>query len=515
MYRRRQFRQPQFACRRPRGGRPCSSRFGVAILLALLFAGSSAASGETLRAALRRAISANPGVNAQRANLAAVEEKIPQARAGFLPRLDATAEFGRRSDSISTPNSYYDPALSTGTGYALGATNSTYATWPRGAGLELSQSLFDGGKTANSVKQASSLVAGATEGVRGAEQDILLATTAAYLNVVRARRTVEIHRGNVAFLVGQLGVVQERHGFGDVTVVDLAQARGRLSEAKFRLTAAEAQLASTSSDYRLVTGAAPGELSPPRPLRRLLPRDEASAIAMALRQHPLVLAAQNAVDAARDQIGIAKSDFLPSLKLSASVGRKYDLEQTGDRMTQASVMARFSIPLYDGGVTASRTRESRAVFAQRQLEADSARDKVRSGAATAWAQWIAASQQLSSAEARAISARAAVQGVARQYQMGERSISDLLGAQQDLLSGRESLEVARRDSVLASFILVHATGGLAMDSLEGDLQGPPVIQPIDSTSIVRQWRIRSADIPVGVRPAPTGAAEGEHWALRR
>ena len=475
----------------------------------------SVSHAETLRSALLRTISQNPTVNAQRANVSAVVEKLTQARAGYLPKLNATAELGRQSQSYTTRNSTSDTGLSPGDpGYGQSSSTSSWQISPRGAGLEVRQTLFDGGKTASAVEQARSLIDGANQGLRVVEQETLFATMAAYVNVIRASQILQINRDNVAFLTGQSSVIRERHGFGDVTGVDLAQTQGRLAEARYRLSSAEAMLNAARAEYRQITGQFPDNLLAPKPLQHALPRDANGAVAMAVRSHPAILAAAHAVEAARAQIRIAQSDFLPTVGLSASMTRRYDVGSSGDRQTQASVMGKITFPLFDGGATASRVRESRSTSGQRELELDAARDAVRSAVFSSWGVFAAARAQLTAAETRASASGGAVRGVGQQYQMGEKSLSDLLNAQQEFVAARESLVTAKRDLVVASFNIVRATGALTLDNLHADLRD---VAPRDSfapTPVVREWRLRPSPVDAARGACADCASDMMDWGLR-
>ena len=228
-----------------------------------------------------------------------------------------------------------------------------------------------------------------------------------------------------------------------------------------------------------------------------------------------VLAATHAVEAARAQIRIAQSDFLPSVGLSASVSRRYDIGTAGDRLTQASVMGKISFPLFDGGVTASRMRESRSITDQRTLDLDSARDRVRNAVVASWGVFAAARNQLTAAETRAKATGSAVHGITLQYQMGEKSLTDVLNGQQEYLAARESLVTAKRDIVQASFSVAQAMGILTVETLQADLReaAPPEI--FVSTPVVREWSLRATKfVSPASGPCPGCEIVGQNWNMR-
>lgn len=138
--------------------------FGI---LAVLSLNVSPAAAETLREALVRTLRVNPTLGAQQAGLRATRELLPQARAGFLPRITANADVTYQRDTL---------LLTTSTSGALPQT----AVLSRRFGVSLTQSLFDGGHVSGLVGQAGAQTAGAEETLRDATQAMLASVAASY-----------------------------------------------------------------------------------------------------------------------------------------------------------------------------------------------------------------------------------------------------------------------------------------------------------------------------------------------
>ena len=129
-------------------------------------------------------------------------------------------------------------------------------------GVTVTQTLFNGFKTANSVRVAELQVSSGREALRNTGQGVLLDAVTAYTNVLANQSLVEAQRANVAFLRETQGIVQKRLNAGDVTPTDTSQAEARLSRGLADLNSAEVNLAISQATYAQVIGNPPARLSP-------------------------------------------------------------------------------------------------------------------------------------------------------------------------------------------------------------------------------------------------------------
>ena len=136
-------------------------------------------------------------------------------------------------------------------------TIETATLKPWTIGLTVSQTLFNGFKTANSVRQAEAQVKSGREALRNVGQGVLLDAVTAYANVYSNQALVEAQRVNVQFLRETLGIsTKKRLDAGDVTPTDLAQSDARLSRGLADLNSAEVNLAVSQATYAQVIGVA-------------------------------------------------------------------------------------------------------------------------------------------------------------------------------------------------------------------------------------------------------------------
>jgi outer membrane protein len=408
-----------------------------------VLAGLGGVSAETLESALVRAYGNNPDLNAQRANVRATDETVPQAKSGYRPTINATADVGRTVTEIH----------SRGQSDVRGSN-------PRGFGAELNQTIFDGFRTRNRVRAAESSVLGSRETLNSTEQSILLDAATAYMDVLRDTAILDLQRNNVEVIDEQLRQTQDRFNVGEVTRTDVAQAEARLAASRSEASLAEATLRNSIAIYRQVVGVEPAQLAPGRPLDRLTPRNVDAALKVALNEHPAIKARQHAVDVAELQVKIEQGALAPQLGVAGSVDQRYDQSEGVDRALSASVVARLTVPIYEGGQAYAATRQAKETAGQRRLEADSVRDQVRAAVSSSWGRLEAARAQIVAAQAQIDAAETALSGVREEARVGQRTTLDVLNAQQELLNARVNLITAQRDRVVASYSLVNAMGRL-------------------------------------------------------
>ncbi len=429
--------------------------FLAGTMAAAILSAGPARAAETLDSALARAYSTNPTLNAQRAALRVTNENVPQALSGYRPRVNATIDAGISGNDAFTPSIAGVRANS----------NSRTTTLPRGAGLQVQQTIWNGGRTANAVSQAESLVLAGRETLRATEQTVLLDAATSYMNVLRDTAILDLNNNNVEVLEEQLRQTRDRFNVGEVTRTDVAQAEARLAGARSQAAVAQSNLKASLGRYRQIVGVQPRRLAPARPLDRVLPRSVEDAARLAQAGHPQVLAALHNVDAADIGVRLAEAELAPTLNVTGTLSQRYGTQLPEDRRATASVVGQLTIPIYEGGQVYSRTRQAKETAGQRRLEADVTRESVRAGVVVSWGTLEASRAQILAAQAQVQAAETALAGVREEAKVGQRTTLDVLNAQQELLTARSTLITAQRDRVVASYTLLGAVGRLNADSL--------------------------------------------------
>lgn len=444
--------------------RPAMTLWVVALGAAIFATEPAPASAETLLSALARAYSGNPDLNQSRASVRARDEDAPKALAGMRPRASVQASAGQQRGYAK----FLAGHSATGQRQFLG---DEYVSHPRGAALNMSQTIFDGGHTESAFRQAESNVFAARATLRLTEQAILQNGAAAYMNVLRDTAITSLRKNNISVLEQQLRVTRDSFDVGATTQTDVAQAEASLAQARSELYSAQAQLKTSIANYRQMIGNEPGRLEPGRSVESLLPGSVNEAIAIALAEHPGVTSALHQVDAAEYAVKTAESALSPTLSVSAQVADQHDaiLGVPETRQFAAGAAGQLNAPLYQGGGEYASIRQAKEEFGQARLNADVQRDSVRATVVSSYGRLETAKASIISGQAAVKAAETALIGVRDEARVGRRTTLDVLNAQQSLLNARVGLVIAQRDRVVASYAVLGAIGRLSASELNLDV----------------------------------------------
>ena len=405
-----------------------------------------AARAETMSGALSKSYGYSPDLNQQRAATRAADEGVPRATAGWRPTVTATSSIG------SSINRQVD----------RGALKQDTNTVPRVNSVAMTQTLYNGGRTGNTVRQAESTILQSRETLRLSEQQALLNAATAYMNVLRDTAILELQNNNVQVLKEQLSQTQNRFHVGEVTKTDVYQSKASLAQGEANATNARFNLQNSMASYRQYVGDQPRNLEPARPVESLLPRTFDAAMTLAQKNHPQIQAALHAVDVAALAVTVQEGALLPTLTAtgSAAVNREPSGFPNYQSKTFAAV-ASLSVPLYEGGATHAAIRQAKEQLGQARLNADLQRESIRSLATAAWGSFETSKLTILSYQAQVRANEIALNGVREEAKVGQRTTLDVLNAQQTLLISRVSLVTAQRDQVVYSYNLLSTTGQLS------------------------------------------------------
>jgi outer membrane protein/adhesin transport system outer membrane protein len=439
--------------------RPAASGRLAALLggwVAVLAAGTPA-SAQTLEQALANAYAANPTLEAQRAQLRATDELVPQALSGYRPSLEATGSVGTTRQSARTSSS-------SAAGASAASRSASGTINPRTASLSLVQPLYTGGQTEAGTRRAESLVQAQRASLLSTEQTVLLDAATAYIDVVRDQAVVALNGNNEQVLRRQLDASRDRFNVGEITRTDVSQAESRLSRAIADRIQSEGQLSASRAVYARVVGSTPGRLTAPK-LTFALPSTRDETVALSESNNPSVVAAEFSETAARNAVDQVSGELLPSVSLRGTLSRSYDSSLQTERSDGASVVAQLTIPLYQAGSVSSRVREAKQTAGQRRIEIDEARRQTVENAIRAWEALTTARASIQSRQSQVRAAEIALEGVRQEALVGSRTTLDTLDAEQELLDARVSLVQSQRDEIVAAFNVLAATGQLTAQQL--------------------------------------------------
>lgn len=465
----------------------------AAALSLIVALSASPAQADTLREALARAYRENPTITASRAQLRAVDENVPLAKAAGRPTLSTnggvTENYLRSGNSFTTPEKLAQ------------------------AQLALNVPFFSGGAVRNSVRAAETRVEAGQYNLRGTEASLFSEVVAAYNDVIRDEAIVGLNQQNVRVLETNLQASRDRFEVGDLTRTDVAQSEARLSLARAQLQRVQATLIGSRENYVRLVGDAPGDLATPPPLPNL-PQSADGAVEVALRDNPTLLAALKQRDATAFDVRVAQASRLPRLGVGAtgnyvnylgSLGSGTGLG-VGQSGTSAGIGLNVSLPLFQGGRPAALVRQARATREQSIENATAAERQVIASARSAFAIYRSSLQVIASSEQAVAANRLSLEGVRAENSVGNRTILDILNAEQELLNSQVTLVTARRDAYVAGFALLAAMGQAEAEDL--GLNGGPLYNAAENYRAVRNRFSDFGDgaAPVAIAPSTSTVA---------
>ncbi len=406
------------------------------------------ASAETLPQALHAAYKFNPRLDAARAIQRATDEEVPRALSGYRPSIVGSADTGYQLQTTKPS----------------GSPNATTESNPRGYNVGLTQPIFRGFRTKNAVSAAEATVRAGWEALRTTEASVLLEAVTSYNDVVRDQAILLLRENNVTVLTRDLKATQDRFQVGEVTRTDVAQAQARRAQAVAALDLARANLKTSRASFERVIGHPPSKLVDPK-TSSAVPKTLANSTEIASRESPGVVAALYREQAARFNIELIRGELLPSVQLEAGYGRRFDPSETIDGTESTTVTGRVTVPFYTGGEVQARVRQAKHTHVQRLQEIEQARSEVQAQVVTAWSQLQAAQAAVESDQASVSANRIALAGVREEERVGQRTLLDVLNAEQELLNSEVTLATDRRNLVVASYTLLSTIGRLNAQEL--------------------------------------------------
>jgi len=440
-------------------------RGGIAALLASCVTATPALADD-LRDALRAAYTSNPTLAAARETQKAADEGVPLARASGLPSASATAT----ETEYVKQNPLYTPSP---------ARLASFAA-------TLSVPIYSGGAVRNAVNAAKIRVAAGKADLAGTEASVFSQTVGAYMDVIRNSEVVRVGRANVDMLKVNLQATRDRFQIGDLTRTDVAQSQSRLALAEGDLRTAESNLSQAREQYIAIVGKPAVDLAPPPPLPGL-PASAEDAVVAAMDANPDLAAARSRAKAARYDVGAAAAARLPKISLFADTERDSYLGSlvvpgyvgaVPQAATTADVGVRATLPLFQGGRPAAQVRQAEAQEGAAMDKEIGTERSVIAQVRGAFSSWAAANAIIADTQTALDAAKLSLEGVRAENSVGNRTILDILNAQQELVNAEVQLVTARRNAYVAGFTLLAAMGKAQAKDLGLDQDGAgPLYDP--------------------------------------
>jgi adhesin transport system outer membrane protein len=461
----------------------------------------AAADQFSINDALHQATKTNPGVGEASANRRATQTELRQTQSTLLPQVRVEASVGPEKFDQNYAGT---PPIAGLTAPVVGA-----GPWRDGSqeSLVVRQILFDGFASIHDIWRQTARVNAAASRVRERTELIALDAAEAYVDVVRYMRLVALAEQNVGTHDKIFGNVNSRFSGGRAGEGDLEQARERVENAKAQLAEFRVSLEDARAKYRKVVGLEPVNLRFPGPLGGM-PGSRDEALAIAVRFNPTIQAAQSDVDAAKEAFRVTDGSFVPKFYLEGRATH-YDNsfpyvaapglpsvthEDYSGKVVMSWDIFRGGQDVWARSEKAERFTEATAAHARLQRDALESIDK-------AWAARTVTATRIAALKRQLDADRKTIAAFQKEYELGQRSLIDLLNAQNQYFNAAVSLTSSRGVVVFADYQLLAAMGTL----LEYLKSPPPVdAAPLDigpSGIVPYSWPTTRVNLPqTGSKP---------------
>lgn len=407
---------------------------------------------ENLLQVYQQARLSNPDLRSSAADRDAAFEKINEARSPLLPQLGLGADY--------VYNSGYRDARD---------SNST----TKSASLQLTQTIFDMSKWRSLTLQEK------TAGIQDvsyqtAQQTLILNTATAYFNVLNAIDTLSYTEAQKQSIYRQLDQTTQRFNVGLVAITDVQNARSQYDTVLANEVSARNDLDNAVETLRQVTGNYYPSLASlnvdrfktdkPQPVNALLKEAENRNLSL--------LSARLTQDLAREQIRSAETGHMPTLDLTASTGLSNN-RYTGDRATQNDAITgnnqvglSFKLPLYSGGSVSSQVKQAQYNFVAASEQLEGAHRTAVQTVRSSFNNVNASISSINAYKQAVVSSQSSLDAMEAGYQVGTRTIVDVLDATTTLYNARQQLANARYSYMINQLNIKSALGTLNEEDLQ-------------------------------------------------
>lgn len=454
----------------------------ITLILASLPSAASAQQSVILQDVVKKAIVSNPEVQARWHAFLASRHEEDVARGGYFPRLDLSSNFGRQN--LAQPRS---PSTEFNV---------------HGTELSLNQMIYDGFATRNEVAKMAYSKLFRYYDLLDASESVALEAATAYVDVLRWRELVILAQENLDRHYQLFQNMQQRTRAGVGRRVDLEQAAARLALAQSNLLTETTNLHDVSARFLRIVGELPPEtLAEPEPLDGRIPQNVEDAVMRAYQDSPIFNAAIENVRAAQADAKIRQSGFHPQIGLRASKNVSFHEDGIAGRRDDETIELVLNYNLFRGGSDLAQVRQYAERLSESKEQRDLACRNIRQTVTIAFNDIQSLSSQLGYLDQHRLSIEKTREGYRQQFDIGQRSLLDLLNTENEYFTARRSYANATYDLIIARMRTLAGMGQL-LSALQVGREGMPSVKELGQDRL----GVDPADQCPAVTPPTTTAA---------
>lgn len=418
-------------------------RIAMAIGLVL---GTSAVSAADLAEVYQMASQNDPALRAARATRDANLEAKPLAEAQLRPNVALSGDASYINQDVKdSVRGGYDEDYGNGN-----------------AAIQIVQPLYRKDRLIQ-LEQADDQVAKAQVDYSTAEQDLILRAANAYFGVLSARDTLTFAESEKKAIARQLDQAKQRFEVGLIAITGVHEAQARYDQSRADEILAQNNLDNAIEALLEITEQ---DALPLSRLRRNVPMSSPEPANLqewsntAISSNPGILSARYDADIARKQIRLQDAGDSPSVDLVGSYALARSGSEFGTDANTASVGVQLNWPLYTGGGVSAATRQARFQYEAAQEVLEQRRRAVQTQVRNAYRGVESSISRVKALEAAQVSAQSALEATEAGFEVGTRTLVDVLDSQRDLFRAKRDLAQSRYDFILNTLSLLQAAGTL-------------------------------------------------------
>jgi adhesin transport system outer membrane protein len=415
------------------------------IVPAAVLVSATPASGITLQEAVQAALSNNPEIRQAVANTFATREERVQGQGLYYPRISVEGRAGVRS-------------LRNPTRRAIGIADDVL--WPIEGDLIVDQLIYDSGVREAEIRRHAARTDAAAARVEERSEFVALNVARHYIDYMLQQRLVAIAQDNVTFHQRLVGDLSQGVSQGSISIADQQQAAERLQAAEARLIEAREDLEAASIAFQALTGVPIGDVSMPPDLSQCMPATLTDAEMLARANNPRVEEAIADLAAAREVVHSARAELGPRLNLEGRARAGHDIDGFSGRTTdlQGNVVLRWDI--FNGGIKEANVREQQARADETHARLFQRTREAEEAARNAWSRLENQRRLVTELESQARITDDLLLSYREQFNVGRRSLLDVLDAQNTRYNVQAQTETARLSQLYAQYRVLAASNRL-------------------------------------------------------
>lgn len=408
------------------------------------------ANAMTLQDAVQQAISTNPDIGVVASNREAVDQELRQARGLYLPQIDLAAGLGVEAFNDSTSRT---------TGGDVTQTKRQETS------LTLQQRLFDGFEAGATVEREMARVESAASRVLENSEVLALDAIGIYLEVLRQRDLVKLAEDNVAYHQQVLTAQRARLEGGGGSQADVVQTEARFARADNTLIETLNDLRDAEAVFTRIIGSFPGnDLSYPEFPAASLPGDLDQAVQLAVRNNPTTKIFEADVRTAEAEVELAEVPLYPAITLEAQSEYNDGTSALDTYEFNNQLMVRLRWNLFRGGIDRAARQEALFRLTESKNRRYQSVLESQQEMRTSWFALEAARESIEALEDSRDFNRATLEAYEQQFEVAQRTLLDVLDAENELFVSEGLLVTAQTNEQLASYRIL-GVGGVLLETL--------------------------------------------------